>query len=1114
MMMAHPDSAQRVLLAPVDPGCPRIETCMPAGLRLDAIVASQLPGASDAELELVSVSLVTVAGVWIIPRSRWHLVRPAERSTVVIRVSPGKGGLRTVLQIVVAVAAIAIGQYWGAAFAGAIGVSTATGTALLTLGIQALGGFLINAIVPPPSTPDKEKPTFAISNFRNELKPDAPVPDILGRHRFAPPYAAKSWSEVVGDLQYFHFDMLVGYAPLVVSEVKIGETPIDTYEEVDWEIITDNTPSKYYPTQVLEENDGTELRKDRPLDDFGEEIDDSDPEEVPVRRFSAADASGFALIFGFPGGLGKMDDEGDLKGIDVALRIRIRREDSANWTVVQSKLLIKAKKREAFFRSFQGKFPTRGRYEIEVTRTSANSDSPQRQDRLTLVAVQSFRPEPPINFSRPVVRIAGKIRATYQLNGALDTLNCVASRIAKDWDAASKTWILRETRNPASLDRYLLQGPGNPRPQPDSRIDLAAYAAWHEFNTAKGLHYDKAHDYQAPLGDVRNAVCAAGRASPRFDGTKHTVVVDRPRTMPVDHINSRNARAWEGTHTVVKLPDAFRVRFLDETNGWKSAERLIPSPTFSGTLDEVGLTEDLAMPGKTNPAEIYREAKRRFFEVLHRPTTFRATQDGAVRVAERGDLVMASFDTLSKVMFSGRVKRVTGQLVELDRAVDLSPGAAWACRFLKITEADEVGESVVRAIEGAAGETFSLALKGTGQVPDEGSIVMVGPAASEALPAIVLGVEPGEDFSQNLSFTLAAPVIDELTDAVQVPAWNGRVGQPVDTSAQVPAVPRLLGVDSGVSGTDSANGLVIRLRAGENNVPALESFEVRHRLFGGSVWATASSSAAAGAVEIPGYLGGNTVEFQPRAISGAGTPSPWGDSRTVTIGAQDTAVPGAILAGAVSVSGWLGHATLVLSFDGAAPKSVQIYHNTTGAAPAAGDKLGAPLAADAYATVSRVHGDGTRSSFVLDGGFSAPNDWDAGDGWEVAGGKATHAAGAASELSQPATALESGQTIRFSATLLGVTAGAAVLRLSGGSPVEAPIGAASGTFRGSLVAATGNNALAVGADSAFAGSVDDVIAYRQTTSCIAQGAHFYWVEPLNADGQPGPRTGPFTVSVI
>jgi hypothetical protein len=72
----------------------------------------------------------------------------------------------------------------------------------------------------------------------------------------------------------------------------------------------------------------------------------------------------------------------------------------------------------------------------------------------------------------------------------VDQLNGIVHSILPDWDAGSQSWVTRPTRNPASLFRAVLQGPGNARPLPDSRIDLAGLAVWHEHCSHHGLKAD------------------------------------------------------------------------------------------------------------------------------------------------------------------------------------------------------------------------------------------------------------------------------------------------------------------------------------------------------------------------------------------------------------------------------------------------------------------------------------------------------------------------------------------------------------------------------------------------------------------------------------------------
>ena len=176
----------------------------------------------------------------------------------------------------------------------------------------------------------------------------------------------------------------------------------------------------------------------------------------------------------------------------------------------------------------------RGLYEIEITRTSGDFDRPdqdfskkeiQRTGRSQWSVLRSFRPEYPINFDAPLAVSAIRIRATGQLNGTLDEYNCDAFCICPDWDAASGTWIERETQNPASLFRHVLTGPAGAYPLTVDEVD--ALGDWHAYCVANGLTYNRIHDYEASVLDVLSDIAAAGRASPHDKGDRWGVVVDR-----------------------------------------------------------------------------------------------------------------------------------------------------------------------------------------------------------------------------------------------------------------------------------------------------------------------------------------------------------------------------------------------------------------------------------------------------------------------------------------------------------------------------------------------------------------------------------------------------------
>lgn len=182
------------------------------------------------------VVLVTARGSAVFHPERWHSVKPREGVRVVIRLVPGKNALRAVLSIVVTVAAVAIGAWAAAALEYAVGTTGyAVTSALVGMGVSLLGSLLFNALIPPVK-PEDTKPNYTLSGWRNRLDPDGAVPVVLGQTRYAPPFTARSYTEIVGDRQYVRALFVFGEGPLSLSEFRIGETSLADYDEVEIEV--------------------------------------------------------------------------------------------------------------------------------------------------------------------------------------------------------------------------------------------------------------------------------------------------------------------------------------------------------------------------------------------------------------------------------------------------------------------------------------------------------------------------------------------------------------------------------------------------------------------------------------------------------------------------------------------------------------------------------------------------------------------------------------------------------------------------------------------------------------------------------------------------------------
>ncbi len=1161
------DVVHVTLMPHFDPVEGRKRFCVPHGRTVDQIIAQALPFTCPSVLARVKVTLVQKISVMPVEPRLWRVVKPKTGVHVVIRVVPADpGSLTALVQLLTTVAS--------AGAANGIGTALGLGTfaqSLLNFAFVTAGGLLLNSLFKPEEgTQTKEKPTFAISGWRNQASPDGYVPLIAGKIRYAPPYAAFTYTEIVGDLVYIRSAFLWGYGPLAIAdtELKIGDTPIGKFDEVTVETQRgddEDDPLTLYPSQVIEESVGAELVLESPLDDFGEPTDEP-PEEKPVTRFTASDAAEACVIFVFEGGLLESEKEGGRSSKVVEIEVAMRLVGAPDFDVVEL-LHFEEEKAKSFFRAFRWTLKnhtgvaTRGRYEIRLTRKTKNDDDVGDQDDVKWFALQSFRPESPFNFSKPHAKTLVRVKGTAQLNSTLDTLNGPVGARIRDWNGTA--WVAdTETSSPSSFAVHALTGLHLATPEPDSRIDWPAFEDWHDHCADVGLKYDRAHDFEADLGEVLAACGAAGRAAVWDDGEKWTVTIDRPRTTIDDHISPRNASDFRWSTTYFVPPDAIRVTFLDATNDFQEAERIVPWPADvryatkalmdadlahpqktraevyddeteanNGYYSKVGpagsgnwavkpfdVTEALELPGKTNPDEIWIETRRLMYERIFRNTIYSATQAGTIRRAGPGSAVMLSRDVLVQAMHSGRVTTVNGKRITVDAQFEMQDGQDYGLRFRAYDDdEDGMGESVLRTLKTVAGTHRAFTVTGDGEMPEFGDIVHFGPIARESIPVIVAGIERGQDGRAILQMLPAADEMHAKVAAEDPPAWSGRVGADLGGSSTPPPEPVVTAVRSGRTGTGDPDGLFVRLKPAGGSSVIVGSYEIQHRLAGAGSWETpAETSASSGVVFISGYTAGDEVEWQPRAISINVIASDWGSTRTTTIGESDPAAPVALDTGLIVIAGGLGKADIFFTIPPTMEDitDVRIFHNTTGTLDVDADGILSPVAVEPGGSYTRVHGDPTRVTLIANGDFAAaappPT---TGTGWTVGSGKANHAAGTASTISWSGLTLTAGEDYCYSFTTDSISGSGAGLTpsLTGGSTVAGSAHAGPGQQYGDLTA-SGNTGFAISANTTAVVQVDSVALYKKTAACLPQGTNYFWLQPFN-DGTPGPIAGPFAVHV-
>jgi hypothetical protein len=279
-----------------------------------------------------------------IPRGMWQLIRPRAGALVSLGVSPAgdpgtalldKGNLRLLGFLGSTIASTAVGALIGGPW----------GT-ILSAGLSILGIFLSSTFIKPPTQP-LELQSFTISGTRNRLRPYGAVPRVYGKIRIYPDLCASPITEIQGEDQYINVLFCLGYKPLKISEIKIGEIPITDFKEVSW-IIDDgwsNVPrrnSAGSPVDLYSMGlDAEEVNYDRDLlyaaswygdnpDEFFERLprgpvtETTDLNENVITHITQNDTVRFGLDLIFPQGLYNTNNNGDVSSERVDISIRYR----------------------------------------------------------------------------------------------------------------------------------------------------------------------------------------------------------------------------------------------------------------------------------------------------------------------------------------------------------------------------------------------------------------------------------------------------------------------------------------------------------------------------------------------------------------------------------------------------------------------------------------------------------------------------------------------------------------------------------------------------------------------------------------------------------------------
>ncbi|MFD2756395.1 host specificity factor TipJ family phage tail protein [Comamonas terrae] len=634
------------------------------GETLAAFLARHVPG-------IESGGWTVMIGGAVVPQAMWARTYPKHGQLIACRALPRRSALQ-----LVAIAALTYfsggiaSSLYGAA--GGTYVSAAAGTwiSAIQTGVFVAGSMLINKVLGPKVTAPQalsQKQIWSLSDQRNAPRPYEPFPVLWGEMRVTPDLASKPYGWYEGEYQYLSTILLGGINVHEAFDLAIGDTPIGSYSDVA--LYFNGFPGMASQDVPLYSN----------VDSIpgGEFVNGGDW----ITRTGSAGAG--ALQLDIEGQLYDVDGKGNIGPNSVDLTIEHRLVGSSAWQPLLATTLVNASS-DALRRTFSfdvapGQYEVRAKLSVPRWNDGGSADA----CKFAWVALKSVQADT-ADYSQ-WGRIGIKIRASGQLNGALDTVR--ATYRAKPMPIWTGTeWATATTRanglsNPGAILLQTLRGIWVHDKQgrrilqfgfglSDEQIDIEGLKAFMLHCTARGYTYDKWITSNMSLGAFCEEVALAGMGQFTWtDGSRPTasfVTNGQPNSAVVNMANMLKG-GFAVDYALSNAADGIEYQWLSRDT-WEMTTLRVEAPGVTTMLNPARITGE----GITSEAHAAVMARYHLAQSLYQYKTIHYTADIEHLDYRRLSVLSVSHD-LTQWGFGGRLiaaERVGGQVrLTLDEPV-------------------------------------------------------------------------------------------------------------------------------------------------------------------------------------------------------------------------------------------------------------------------------------------------------------------------------------------------------------------------------------------------------------------------------------------------------------
>ena len=430
-----------------------------------------------------------------------------------------------------------------------------------------------------------------------------------------------------------------------------------------------------------------------------------------------------------------------------------------------------------------------GTYKVRITRIQT---TPQKTFRvfsdLSLVAIQTRFNTPAIITDKRHVFLELKIRATNQLNGAIQNLSAVVSSVLDVYNPGTQTWQKQITANPAWVFADLMTGQINKRPISKDRLHTPSLLEWAAYCdeippnapdsppfVAPRYGCNFVQDFESTLQSMINTVSNSYQASLNIIDGKYGVLIDREQLAPVQVFTTRNSWNFQSSRSYSDTPNGIRVQYIDPNRDWQTNEVVAFESGFNEETAE--RIDDLAAFGCTSYEQALRYGRYMLAQAKLRQERITIDVDFEHLVCTRGDLVYYAQDVMKAGGTPARVKTVSGNRITIDDGIETSGLLSYGYVFRSASQG--ILTSTLSVVNS---DTFDV----NGAIPGVGDIIIIGEVGKIYIECLVKSINPNADLSATLELVEYAPAVYEAESGVATPLYNPQLNTNLNPDETAP----------------------------------------------------------------------------------------------------------------------------------------------------------------------------------------------------------------------------------------------------------------------------------------------------------------------------------------